>query len=71
MLKVQERKANKPLSCIFYMKFYGGDCMDPREEIKRLNKMLKKIKGNDPISRARKQAILLAIYRLQQEEVGP
>ena len=44
--------------------------MDPREEIKRLNKMLKKIKGNDPISRARKQAILLAIYRLQQEEVG-
>jgi len=41
--------------------------MDPREEIKRLNKKLKKITGNDPISRARKAALLLAINQLQQE----
>lgn len=41
--------------------------MDPREEIRRLNQKLKKIKGNDPISRARKAAILKAIYDLQQE----
>ena len=41
--------------------------MDPREEIKRLNKKLKKITGNDPISRARKQAILMAIYELQKQ----
>lgn len=40
--------------------------MNPKEEIKRLNKKLKKIKGNDPISRARKQAILMAIYNYQQ-----
>lgn len=40
--------------------------MDPREEIKRLNKKLQKIKGNDPISRARKQQLLLAIYELQK-----
>ena len=40
--------------------------MDPREEIKRLNKKLKKITGNDPISRARKQQLLLAIYELQK-----
>jgi hypothetical protein len=44
--------------------------MDPREEIKRLNKKLKKITGNDPISRARKAALLLAINQLQQEVVG-
>ena len=37
------------------------------EELKRLNKMLKKIKGNDPISRARKAALLRAIYELQQK----
>lgn len=43
--------------------------MNPQEEIQRLNKKLKKIKGNDPISRARKQALLLAIYELQQEIV--
>ena len=41
--------------------------MDPREEIKRLNKKLKKITGNDPISRARKAALLLVINQLQQE----
>lgn len=41
--------------------------MDPREEIKRLNKKLKKITGNDPISRARKQSLLLAIYELQKQ----
>ena len=41
--------------------------MDPREEIKRLNKKLKKITGNDPISRARKQPLLLAIYELQKQ----
>ena len=43
--------------------------MNPQEEIQRLNKKLKKIKGNDPISRARTQALLLAIYELQQEIV--
>ena len=37
------------------------------EELARLNKKLKAIKGNDPISRARKQALILAINRLQQE----
>lgn len=41
--------------------------MNKEEEIKRLNKKLKAIKGNDPISRARKAALLLAIYQLQQE----
>ena len=35
------------------------------EEIERLNKKLKKIKGNDPISRARKAALLAEICRLQ------
>lgn len=38
------------------------------DEIKRLNNKLKKIKGNDPISRARRAAILLAIFELMQEE---
>ena len=37
------------------------------EELKRLNKMLKKIKGHDPISRARKAALLRAICELQQQ----
>lgn len=41
--------------------------MDPREEIKRLNKKLKKITGSDPISRARKTSLLLAIYELQKQ----
>ena len=42
--------------------------MNKEEEIKRLNKKLKAIKGNDPISRARKAALLLAICQLPQEE---
>ena len=41
--------------------------MTPQEEIRRLNNKLKKIKGNDPISRARKAALLMAIYELQQQ----
>ena len=41
--------------------------MDPREEIRRLNKKLQKIKGNDPISRARKAALLVAICELQKQ----
>ena len=45
---------------------FGGDSMNPSEEIKRLNKKLKKIKGDDPISRARKAALLRAIFELQQ-----
>ena len=39
------------------------------EQLARLNQRLKKIKGNDPISRARKEALLKAIYELQQAEV--
>ena len=42
--------------------------MTPQEEIRRLNQKLKKIKGNDPISRARKVEILKEICRLQQGE---
>lgn len=42
--------------------------MNPKEEIKRLNKKLKKIKGTDPISQARKAALIRAIYELQQME---
>ena len=38
------------------------------DEIRRLNQKLKKIKGNDPISKARRQALILAIYQLQQED---
>lgn len=37
------------------------------DEITRLKEKLKKIKGNDPISRARKNALLRAIYELQQQ----
>lgn len=37
------------------------------EQIRRLNKKLAKIKGNDPISRARKEALLLAICKLMAE----
>ena len=40
--------------------------MNPSEELRRLNQKLKKIKGNDPISRARKAALLKAIFELQQ-----
>ena len=43
--------------------------MTPQDEIRRLNQKLKKIKGNDPISQARKKALLLAIYELQQQIV--
>lgn len=42
--------------------------MNKEEEIKRLNKKLKAIKGNDPISRARKAALLRSLTELQQEE---
>lgn len=34
------------------------------EQIRRLNQKLAKIKGNDPISRARKAALLKAIFDL-------
>ena len=37
------------------------------DQIARLMKKLSKIKGNDPISRARKAALLAEICRLQQE----
>lgn len=40
------------------------------DEIIRLNKKLKAIKGNDPISRARKAALIRAIYELQQKLEG-
>jgi len=36
------------------------------EQIERLNKKLSKIKGTDPISRARRAALLLAICDLMQ-----
>ena len=38
------------------------------EQIRRLNQKLKKIKGNDPISQARRRALLLAICELLAEE---
>ena len=41
-----------------------------KEELKRLNKKLKKIKGTDPISLARKAALIRAIYELQQQMEG-
>ena len=34
------------------------------EQIRRLNQKLAKIKGNDPISRARKTALLKALFDL-------
>lgn len=37
------------------------------DEITRLKEKLKTIRGNDPISRARKAALLRAIYELQQQ----
>lgn len=36
------------------------------DEIIRLNKRLKAIKGDDPISRARKAALLKTIFELMQ-----
>ena len=38
------------------------------EKIAKLNAKLKKIKGNDPISRARREALILAIYELMTGE---
>jgi hypothetical protein len=35
------------------------------DEIRRLNQKLAKIKGNDPISRARKAALLKVLFDLQ------
>jgi hypothetical protein len=40
------------------------------EEIRRINQKLKKIKGNDPISRARKQALLIAMAELMAQLEG-
>lgn len=40
------------------------------EEITRLKEKLKRITGTDPISRARKAALLRAIYELQQQMEG-
>ena len=56
---------------LFSYSFFGGDSMNQSnsEQLARLNQRLKKIKGNDPISRARKEALLKAIYELQQAEV--
>ena len=41
--------------------------MTPQEEIEKLNRKLRNIRGNDPISRARREAILLAIYELMNQ----
>ena len=38
------------------------------EKIAKLNAKLKKIKGNDPISRARREALMMAIYELMNGE---
>ena len=37
------------------------------DEIRRLNERLRAIRGNDPISRARKAAIMEAICRIRAE----
>ena len=37
------------------------------EEIMRLTRKLQKIKGNDPISRTKKAALMKAIFELQQK----
>jgi hypothetical protein len=34
------------------------------EQIRRLNQKLAKIKGNDPVSRARKAALIRALFEL-------
>ena len=41
-----------------------------QEQIEKLNRKLKKIRGNDPISKARREAILLALFELMQEVNG-
>lgn len=38
------------------------------DQITRLMQKLKKIKGDDPISKARKAALLLAICQLQNDQ---
>ena len=38
------------------------------EKIAKLNAKLKKIRGNDPISRARREALMMAIYELMNGE---
>jgi len=38
------------------------------EKIAKLNAKLKKITGNDPISRARREALMMAIYELMNGE---
>lgn len=38
------------------------------EQLRRLNQKLKKIRGNDAISRTRKAQLLREIFALQQEE---
>ena len=46
----------------------GKDGGDPvNDELRRLIQRLQKIKGNDPISRARKAALLKAIQDLMAE----
>lgn len=40
------------------------------DEIRRLNERLRKIRGNDPISRARKAAIMEAICKIRAEGAG-
>lgn len=42
--------------------------MNAKEQIKRLNKRLVKIKGNDPVSQARRAELIRAIFVLQQQE---
>ena len=39
-----------------------------QEKIEKLNKKLRKIRGNDPISRARREVLILAIYELMNGE---
>lgn len=46
------------------LNFHGGENM---EEIMRLTRKLQKIKGDDPISRTKKAALMRAIFELQQK----
>jgi len=39
-----------------------------QEKIEKLNNKLRKIRGNDPISRARREALILAIYELMNAQ---
>jgi len=66
-----QRSAFRFAGRALFILFFGGDPMNQSnsEQLARLNQRLKKIKGNDPISRARKEALLKAIYELQQAEV--